>query len=501
MSAPGSPDLEADVDAKVQVPPNTAKFATLFEPDSFVAEESYYSRVLNAQRHPLVSSFMGLSNDVIAARYCHLHPSTDEKVLLDVLKTPKKYFNWAGVDLFSVTDDNGKKQMIIIETNSCPSGNKSLPMPADFDENNSNYHYLIRNAFWNKAKDLPKESGVLAVVYDKNDMECQAYACALADVAQEKVYLAKWKNDDPNPPAKIEKSRLYVRTEDGKWVGVRAAFRYVTQAPWARIPALTSRTFVFNPIVCCLAGGRNKMCADKAYEFFNHRHFKSGLVVRTPVTIRDVAKREVPIWVKSMGGFAVVKNPYSNAGQGVYTICSMQELDAFMKEDHKYDRFIVQSLVGNSGWSSSIRGKKYYHTGTIPTRSKKSYCADLRMMVCSTDKGFRIVSMYARRAAKPLLKEPPSGMESWEILGTNLSIKLGENKWDTDTRRLMLMDSRDFNKLGLGLDDLIDGYIQCVLAVSAIDDMADELVSKGTFDKKLYASVNADATLINEILD
>lgn len=38
------------------------------------------------------------------------------------------------------------------------------------------------------------------------------------------------------------------------------------------------------------------------------------------------------------------------------------------------------------------------------------------------------------------------------------------------------MDMKDFNKLGLGIDDLIDGYVQTVLASIAIDQMADQLI-------------------------
>mmetsp|Transcript_30689 Transcript_30689/g.53855 ORF Transcript_30689/g.53855 Transcript_30689/m.53855 type:complete len:501 (-) Transcript_30689:241-1743(-) len=476
--------------------------AKVVVPENFDAECAYYNKVLNAQRHPLVQSFMSLSNKVIASRYCHLHPSTDEKALLELLKTPKKFFRWAGADLFSVTDDSGKKQMIIIETNSCPSGNKSLPLKGDYNDGDmdSNYHRLIRNAFWPVVEAFGGK-GELAVVYDKNEMECAAYAAALADVSGEKVYLTKWKNGDRDPPAKIENEKLFIRDVDGEWIPIRAAYRYVTQKPWNRIPTSTSKTLFFNPVVCCLAGGRNKMCADKAYEFFNHKNFKDGLAIRTPITIRDVQKREVPIWVKSMGGFAVVKNPYSNAGQGVYTVCSPEELKTFMDEDHHYDKFIVQGLVGNSNWSSNIMGKKYYHTGTIPNRQGHSYCADLRMMVYSGKKGFRVCSMYARRAAKPLTKSPPIGGESWGQLGTNLSIKLGDNKWDSDTRRLLLMDSRDFNKLGLGLDDLIDGYIQTVCAVTAIDDMAKELINgESRFDMNLYSSLCSDKSLLDEII-
>ena len=105
---------------------------------------------------------------------------------------------------------------------------------------------------------------------------------------------------------------------------MRAAFRYVTQRPWTRIPPVT-RTAMLNPVLTCLAGGRNKMLAAKAYDLLSAELAPTGLVVRTPETIWDVALAEVPLWVQRMGGVAVVKVPYSNAGQGVYTIASQAD--------------------------------------------------------------------------------------------------------------------------------------------------------------------------------
>jgi hypothetical protein len=46
------------------------------------------------------------------------------------------------------------------------------------------------------------------------------------------------------------------------------------------------------------------------------------------------------------------------------------------------------------------------------------------------------------------------------MLGTNLSVKLSEAEWTTEAERLLLMDRKDFNQLGIGIDDLIDAYIQ-----------------------------------------
>jgi hypothetical protein len=57
-----------------------------------------------------------------------------------------------------------------------------------------------------------------------------------------------------------------------------------------------------------------------------------------------VAKRDVPLWVRRLGGLAVVKSPYANAGLGVWTITHDAELRDFMAAHHRYDRFIVQVI-------------------------------------------------------------------------------------------------------------------------------------------------------------
>ncbi|MEZ4951083.1 MAG: hypothetical protein R2784_17115 [Saprospiraceae bacterium] len=206
--------------------------------------------------------------------------------------------------------------------------------------------------------------------------------------------------------------------------------------------------------------------------------------------------------MKKLGGQAVIKVPYSNAGQGVFTIVTQDELDAFMEMDFEYDRFIVQSLIGNYNWSSKASsGKRFYHVGTVPTLKGETFVADLRMMVSATNGGIRPLCVYARRAAQPLADQISEGEKSWDMLGTNLSIKLEEGKWDSDTNRLLLMDRRDFNKLGLGLDDLVEGYIQTILSMIAIDKMAKTLVnSKGKFRMQLFKSLNNDKALFDEIM-
>lgn len=113
--------------------------------------------------------------------------------------------------------------------------------------------------------------------------------------------------------------------------------------------------------------------------------------------------------------------------------------------------------------------------------------------------GFRPVCIFGRKAKNPLPNELSPDVNSWEMLGTNLSLQSPNGTWTTDTTRLILMDRNDFSQLGLSIDDLIDAYIQTVLAVIGIDRMAKKLLPNGEFDYKLFKSLNPDNALIDEI--
>ncbi|ORX45837.1 hypothetical protein DM01DRAFT_351813 [Hesseltinella vesiculosa] len=485
-----------------KTPPHQDKEITprLVSQGEFESDCHFYPRVLNAQIHPLVQSFLTLGNDRIIARYTHLNPRVNPDHLKEILSYQPKHFQWAGSDLFNVTTATGQRQMIVIETNSCPSGQKSMPLLSETDEHNEQggYRVVIQSAFQEQLSKADQSLGGLAVIFDKNPMESSGYAAVLADVAKENVWLVEWKATDPDPSVKWVDRVLHVRDMDMNWHPIRACFRYLTQKPWNRFP-LNSRTIIMNQIVSCLAGGRNKMMAARAYDFYNSELADIGLHIRTPETINNVTRGEIPLWLQSMGGHAVLKVPYSNAGQGVYTITNQDELDDFMQQDHHYDKFIVQSLVGNASWSSVTRSGKFYHVGTIPNKKNNTYVSDLRMMVTGNSNGFRPICIYGRKARLPLTAKLDPHANTWDMLGTNLSIKLPDGNWTTDSSRLILMDRKDFNQLGLGIDDLIDAYIQTVLAVIAIDKMSSRLVESGQFDYSLFQSLNPDDALLEEI--
>merc|ERR1711879_635957 len=433
-----------------------AKYAVVVRQGSFEVDKHFYTKVLNAQIHPLVAHFMRMDNERIISRYTHLYPTVDRKALEELLAYKPSLEECAA---------NGK----MIE-------------------------------------------GVLAVVFDKNETEAAGYAACLADSFNEEVLLVETHDHEEETNVRWTSDWvLEARTSDGQWRRIRAAFRYVTQKPWSRLPVAGAKTLILNPVVACLAGGRNKLVAAKAYDFFNAEFEPKGLGIRVPETREDVAKDEIPLWVKSMGDHAVVKVPYSNAGQGVYTITSKQELEELMKvlnQQGAYEQYIVQSLIGNYSWSSVTRSGQYFHVGTIPDKNKNIYCADIRLMVhySFTHKSFRPLAIYSRRARKPLPQNLSPGEASWDYLGTNLSFKLDDDTWSTETNRLLLMDTRDFNRLGVGTDDLIDAYIQTVLATVAIDKLARKLMHVNAegqmeFNHSLFLSLNKDPVLHGEILD
>jgi hypothetical protein len=467
-------------------------------PGSFEGVQHFYPRALGADPHPLVRYFIALGNERIGDRFCHLHPEADPAAVRGALARTPAHFRWGGADLFCTTNEDGIRRIIVVETNSSPSGQKSMPQG---ELQQAGYRSLLGGTMLPYLDGPGLPDGALAVLYDKNIMEASGYAATLADMTEQPVFLVPCFAQQPEPFTRFTADRVLEVRHGGAWHPIRAALRYVTQQPWARIPVVT-RTLLVNPVLACLAGGRNKLLAAKAYGAHNQRLAGTGLSVRTPETIWDVAKGEVPGCVEKMAGLAVVKVPYGNAGQGVRTITSPAELAEFMADTHRYQRFIVQSLIGNSRWSSRGTTGRLYHVGTVPNRDGNIYAADLRCMVGAGPGGFFPVAIYARRARMPLAPELASGQSSWDMLGTNLSIKRTDGGWDTDSERLLLMDAHDFNRLGIGLDDLIEGYLQTVLSVTAIDEMATDLLDdRGEFRRDRFLSLNPDQALLDELCE
>jgi hypothetical protein len=480
------------------------------------------------QIHPTVNFFLGLSRERLVARYCHNHPKVDKAALSAVLSYAPAHMFWAGADLMHVTSCEGQKSMVLIETNSCPSGQKSMPLENDRQEQGG-YRVLLQRSLLPRLP--PRAEGALAIVYDKNPMEASGYAAALADLMGETVHLVPFMHGAAvelvrfaadgamevreatlRDSAALSCSSGSVNSEDemeneggsnGRWVRIRGGVRYVTERPWSRIP-VHSPTVFLNGVLACLAGGRNKIVAARAYAAYGAElaTARTGLAINTPHTLWNVPFDSLRACVARLGGFACIKVPYSNAGQGVYTITSEAEFADFEAANagSRYERYLVQSLISNSEWSSVLDGERLYHVGTVPDKRGRIFVADLRMMVSGGADGFACVGMYARKAPAPLSTRLEENADSWSQLGTNLSVSLGDGKFTSAPERLLLMDRRDFDELGIGLDELIDAFVQTCLATISIDRMGAHLCTGGVFDLSRLAEVNDDPGLAREIM-
>ena len=110
------------------------KESTLVSPGSFNNEHHWYAKAQNATIHPMVNYFLNLDQHRIVSRYCHLHPRVNRERLIQLLSYRSKHFLWSGADLFNATSAGGNRQMVVIENNSCPSGQKSMPLLDDNKE-------------------------------------------------------------------------------------------------------------------------------------------------------------------------------------------------------------------------------------------------------------------------------------------------------------------------------------------------------------------------------
>ena len=474
----------------------------IISPSVFNENDHFYNCVLNKKLHKTVEYFFSLSKKDYIKIYCNKYKdaNVNEEILNEMMSYKPKYFHWSGIDLLNVNNfDSYNNNMVILETNSCPSGQKSMPniIPG------LGYETLMK-LFISIVNDLSEKNmlheGVLAVIYDKNYVEVSGYAKKLANISSENIYLVESYNNDEFPSIKWDSDGvMYIIDNNMAWIKVRAVFRYVTQQPWNRIP-INSKTFVFNSILSCISGGRNKLLAHKAYEELNNNELlNSGLKIRIPYTICDVTFNDIELIIKNMDYRAVIKIPYSNAGQGVFTIHTKEEYDICIKNisNTKYEKLIIQELIDS--------------VGTVPINND-IYVWDLRIMINSSRDGYKPLVLYARKAECPLVSNKDKNYNinndndnnnnsSRKMYLTNLSEKIEENKWNTATERLIILDEENFEKLGITLEDLVDGYIQATLATIAIDKMAIKLWcdKKFKFNIDLFNSLNSDNGLVNEM--
>ncbi|KAI8616852.1 hypothetical protein BC830DRAFT_1167493 [Chytriomyces sp. MP71] len=124
-----------------------------------------------------------------------------------------------------------------------------------------------------------KSLGDLAVLHDKNPMKASGYAAIKAYHAKKSVRLVELYDDDPNPPKPWNRFLMNCKTLVLNSV---RSFSFLGH-PFMLFWDSTGR-FDDQQIVSCLAGGRNKMMAVRAYDFLNAKLDGSGFLSASNVT-------------------------------------------------------------------------------------------------------------------------------------------------------------------------------------------------------------------------
>jgi hypothetical protein len=460
------------------------------EPGQFNPRRHFYTGALAALPDAGLEALLATPPAELAQLYCDAFPEADRALLSQILEYRPRFLQWAGSDLFLVRNPDGRRDVALLEMNSCPSGQKYMPGAA-LQPGGSGYDILIDEVL---APAIPTAlDGVLAVLYDKNGIEASGYAAALADRMCEPVHLVPLHHAEADRFFRAGEGGIDIRTASG-WRPVRGAWRYLTDRPWRRLP-LRNRGAMVNQIVACIAGGRNKAAAAFAYDEFNRQFGRQGITIRVPRSVIDVAREDLPRQIASFGGRAIVKVPYSNAGQGVFPVISNNDLSALMARHLPYERLIVQELIGAERWS----GEGMAQIGTIPDRQGNAYAADLRLMVGATARGFRPVAAYGRRARAPLPQKLGGNGPPADFLLTNLSYREND-RWKSDKARVLVLDRRNMDHLGWQALDLVNGYVQTCFAMIAIDRLACQLMHlPDRAFLEMLRSISDDPSLRGEI--
>jgi hypothetical protein len=426
----------------------------------------------------LILDFLSLSVDDICKLYCENVKNIEYEDLIKILKYVPKYLFSSGADLMKVTD-RGEEKYCLIEVNSVATGVFGFPM---LNSEYNPYQRIIEDSFSFLIKEIPKGTGVIAILSDQIYKEVLGYCAMLPKILNESVYLIDLKD--------MKKAAEYYRVGNeyleiklnGKWTPIRAAIKYVQDQPWLKMPII-SKTFIFNNLLGCLCGGRNKSMANIAYKKLESS-LPKGVNINHPYTESNLTKKQVLKLVEKRG-IGVVKGLYSNSGREVFFLIKDRDIKEFEDTEFEYDNFIYQDLIGHQNWISDYeKTERFCHF--------YDYVYDIRLVISYTQEGFKPISILSRRAPKPLNPNLDEISDFKEMLLTNLSSC-------EDPNRFILYDQKTVDLLGITLQDLIECYVQAVLATVSVDSLCKDMVKDGKFDINSFSELNSDKKIVEEL--
>lgn len=135
------------------------------------------------------------------------------------------------------------------------------------------------------------------------------------------------------------------------------------------------------------------------------------------------------------------------------------------------------------------------------------YAYSFRVLACNSPSGFKMITICCARAPAPFAKHGETAeiapgllnkittVHEDDVYITNIGTKV-----DGEMRSFYL-DDAGMKGMGVTMDDVIDGFMQTVYSIHALDNMCKKLtMENGELNLQLLQELNPDPQLLAEVV-
>ncbi|XP_037025300.1 uncharacterized protein LOC119066766 [Bradysia coprophila] len=461
-------------------------------------ETAVFNKTLNQE---IVDFMKNWSTAQIIESYTQTRPHVNQQVLKGLLTENPTFVLYSGVDLIYSKGRNGKKKFLLIETNVYTAGQDAMPPSAQVYETHSNL--CVLNDEWKRQ---PVEAGGLAHMYGRKTRRDYAYPHIMAKLTKESIHVvpmfSKREDGEIETLYRFVDGTMQVKYKD-EWQNIRACFCTMSYRTWSFFPVTNNLKTYMCPHPIAGLVGKNKILSEYAYRDFNEKYSKHGIQIRGPKTMVGIAKADIrEIVEQNFNGRAVIKTPYDSQGRGVYIIRTDGDLDDFYaKDESDYSLWVVQELIGLEACPNDRYQQIGFHL------DGQMYAYSVRIIACNSPSGFKMITICSARAPAPFAKDGETAdiapgllhkiktVHEDDVYVTNIA-----SNPDGELRSFYF-DDAGVKGMGIGMDDVIDGFMQTVYCTHAIDNMCKKLIMEnGELDVQLLRELNPDPQLLAEVV-
>lgn len=136
------------------------------------------------------------------------------------------------------------------------------------------------------------------------------------------------------------------------------------------------------------------------------------------------------------------------------------------------------------------------------------YAYSFRIVACNSPTGFKMITICCARAPAPFAKNGEAAEIAPNALLNKIRTVHENDVYITNIgpnpngeERSFYVDDAGMKGMGIGMDDVIDGFMQTVYSIHAIDNMCKKLTMEdGELNMQLLTELNPDPQLLAEVV-